>query len=305
VGFPGSHPAASRPRRLQAVTGACMLVSRPAFDRVGGFDDDFLNAMEDVDLCLRLGEAGGEVHYCPLAEVVHLESATRGEGVFEGSVALYRERWRDSVCRDDLAIYAEDGLIEVEYPSAHPLQISVSPLLASVERVGRHGDELEPLLRAHGRRNADLLRELARLSAELADRGVEVELPRLEYEGTVATIREQVERAVPVGATALIISRGDSELLRIGARDGRHFPSGEDGRYLGRHPLDDEEAVELLEAQRAAGADYLVLPAGEAWWLSHYRGFAEYLEAHATAARHESCAIYSLAPALARAEGRR
>jgi len=305
AGFPDAHPAVSRPRRLQAVTGACMLVRHPAFERVGGFDEGYLNAMEDVDLCLRIDEAGGEVHYCSQAEVVHLESATRGESGFEPSVALYRERWRDRVRRDDLAIYAEDGLIEVEYPSAHPLRISVSPLLASVERVGRHEDELEPLLRAHGRRNADLLRELARLSAELADRGVEVELPRLEYEGAVADVREQVERAVPTGATALIVSRGDPELLRIGARDGRHFPSGEDGRYLGRHPVDGEEAVELLEAQRAAGADYLVIPAGEAWWLSHYRRFAEHLEAHAAATQRESCAIYSLAPALARTEGRR
>jgi GT2 family glycosyltransferase len=305
AGFPDAHPAASRPRRLQAVTGACMLVHRAAFERAGGFDEGFLNAMEDVDLCLRIGEAGGEVHYCPQAEVVHLESATRGEGGFEPSVALYRERWRDRVRRDDLAIYAEDGLIEVEYPNAYPLRISISPQLASVERAGRHEDELEPLLRAHGRRNADLLRELARLGAELADRGVEVELPRFEYEQAVAGMREQVERGVPVGATALILSRGDSELLRIGERDARHFPSGEDGRYLGRHPADDSEAIELLEAQRAEGAGYLVIPAAETWWLRHYRGFAEHLEAHSTAAAHESCAIYSLAPALARAEGRR
>ncbi len=305
AGFPAAHPATSRPRRLQAVTGACMLVSRPAFERVSGFDEGFFNAMEDVDLCLRIGETGGEVHYCPQAEVVHLESATRGEGGFEPSVALYRERWRERVRRDDLAIYAEDGLIEIEYPSAHPLRISVSPRLASVERVGHHEDELEPLLRAHGRRNADLLRELARLSAELADRGVEVELPRLEYEGAVDSVREEVERGVPEGATALIVSRGDPELLRIGARDGRHFPSREDGRYLGRHPVDDREAIELLEAQRAAGAEYLVIPAGEAWWMRHYRGLAEQLEAHALPTLHESCTIYSLAPALARAEGRR
>jgi len=305
AGFPAAHPAASRPRRLQAVTGACVMVSRSAFERVGGFDESFFNAMEDVDLCLRIGEAGGEIHYCPQAEVVHIESATRGEGGFEPSVALYRERWRGHVRRDDLEIYAEDGLIEVEYPSAHPLRISVSPQLASVERVGRHEEELEPLLRAQGRRNADLLRELARLGAELAGRGVEVELPRLEYEGAVASICEQVERSVPEGATALIVSRGDSELLRIGAREGKHFPSGEDGRYLGRHPADDEEAIELLEAERAEGTAYLVIPAEEAWWLRHYRGFAEHLEAHSTTAVHESCAIYSLAPALAKVEGRR
>jgi len=305
AGFPADHPAVNEARSLQAVTGACMLVRRLAFEGAGGFDRGFLNSMEDVDLCLRLGEAGGEVHYCPQATLVHHESATRGEGGFEPSVALYRERWRECVRRDDLAIFAEDGLLEVEYPRTHPLRISVSPLLAGIERSDGHESELEPLLRAQGRRNADLLRELGRLSAELADRGVEVELPQLDYERGVAAIREQVQRSLPEGATVLILSRGDPELLRIGAREGRHFPSGEDGRYLGRHPVDDDEAIELLEAQRQSGADYLVIPTREAWWTHHYRDFETYLEHQAGVEVHDSCAIYSFAASTEKAGARR
>lgn len=296
AGFPASHPAPNRERRLQAVTGACMLVRREAFERVGGFDEGFLNSMEDVDLCLRLGEAGGEVRYTPAAVVTHLESATRGTGDFEPSVARYRERWRDRVHRDDLEIYAADGLIEVEYPSAHPLRISVSPLLASIERSDGHEAELEPLLRAQGRRSADLGRELTRLTAELADRGVEVEPPPLDYERVVAGVREEIERTLPEGARALVVSRGDAELLRVPGRECRHFPRGEDDRYLGRHPADDEEAIALLEAERAAGAEYLVVPAAEAWWLEHYPGLAAHLAAEPSGERHEPCAIYTLAP---------
>ena len=305
AGFPGDHPAVTHPRRLQAVTGACMLVRRRAFERAGGFDQGYLNSMEDADLCLRIGAAGGEVHYCPDAVLIHLESATRGhDEKFEGSVALYRERWRRRVRRDDLAIYAEDGLIEVEYPSAHPLRISVSPLLAGVERADGHEAELEPLLRAQGRRIADLQREVVRLAAELADRGVEVQLPRFEYEGVVASVREQVERSVPAGATVLLVSRGDSELLRLGSRTAKHFPGGPDGRYLGHHPADDTEAIELFEAERRQGAEYLVIPAAERWWLSHYEDFAAHLEGHAAAEVHESCFIYRLEPRPARAEVR-
>jgi GT2 family glycosyltransferase len=296
AGFPADHPAPNRERRLQAVTGACMLVRRQAFERVGGFDEGFHNSMEDVDLCLRLGEAGAEVRYAPAAVVTHLESATRGVGDFEPSVARYRERWRERVHRDDLGIYAADGLIEIEYPSAHPLRISVSPLLASVERSDGHESELEPLLRAQGRRSADLSRKLARLTAELVDRGVEVELPTLDYEGAVAGVREQVERSLPEGARAVIVSRGDAELLRVDERECLHFPRGEDGHYLGRHPADDEEAIALLEAERAAGAEYLVVPAAEAWWLEHYRGLAAHLAEQARSEPHESCTIYALAP---------
>jgi GT2 family glycosyltransferase len=307
VGFPVAHPAVSRPRRLQAVTGAGMLVRRETFARLGGFDQGYLNSMEDVDFCLRVGEAGGEVHYCPDAVVVHLESASRGrEEKFEPSVARYRERWRARVHRDDLEVYAEDGLIEVEYPDAHPLRISVSPLLASIERSDGHEHELEPQLRAQGRRVAELQRELVRLAAELTDHGVEVELPGLDYEDDVAGIREQVERSVPAGATVLVVSRGDSELLRLGGREARHFPSGGDGRYLGHHPADDEEAVELLEKSRGEGAEYLVIPAAESWWLDHYAGFAAHLATCCRAEEvHDSCRIYALAPSAAKVGARR
>ena len=302
AGLPGEHPAANRPRRLQAVTGACMLVRRPAFERVGGFDERFRNSLEDVDFCLRIGAGGGEVRYCPTAVVTHLESATRGrEEKFEASVDLYRERWRERVRRDDLALYAEDGLLAVEYPDAHPLRISVSPLLAAIERSDGHEAEVEPLLRRQGRRIEDLQHELVRLTAELADRGIEVVPPRLGREEDVAAVREQVERSVPEGATVLLVSRGDSELLRLGNREARHFPAGVDGRYLGHHPAGDAEAIELLESARERGAEYLVVPAAEAWWLDHYAGFAAHLEQAASAEPHAVCAIYRLQPRLAEA----
>src|SRR4051794_28907328 len=56
AGFPADHPAVCRPRRLQAVTAASMLVPREALERAGGFDTAFRNSLEDTDLCLRLGE---------------------------------------------------------------------------------------------------------------------------------------------------------------------------------------------------------------------------------------------------------
>jgi len=297
AGFPADHPAVDRPRRLQAVTGACMLVRRAAFERAGGFDPGYENSMEDVDLCLRLGQGGEEIHYCPRAVVVHLESATRGyEEKFERSVALYRERWRQQVRRDDLETYAADGLVEVEYPRTHPLRISVSPQLAAIERSDGHEAELEPLLRGSGRRVAELQREVVRLRAELADRGVEVE-ESPDYGAFVAAFREQVERSVPEGATVLVVSRGDSELLRLGRREARHFPGGAGGRYLGHHPRDDAEAISMLAAARAEGADYLVIPALEDWWLRHYEGFARHLSQRARVEAADTCTIYSLEPA--------
>ena len=164
AGLPADRPEVNRSRRLQAVTGACMLVRREAFEALGGFDRGYLNSLEDVDLCLRAGQRGGEVHYCHEAEVVHLESASRGRGDrFERSLALYRERWRESVRRDDLSVYVEDGLLGLEYAASYPLRLTVSPQLGIVDD-GRR-DELEPLLEAYARQVSDLLAEVMRLTA--------------------------------------------------------------------------------------------------------------------------------------------
>ena len=45
-------------------------------------------------------------------------------------------------------------------------------------------------------------------------------------------------------------------------------------------PADDEWAIEQLEAMRACGADYLVLPATSTWWLERYPELADHLTFH-------------------------
>lgn len=61
-----------------AVTGACLLVERLKFDRVGGFDETFPVAYNDVELCYRLVEAGYFNVVCPAAQLLHYESMSRG-----------------------------------------------------------------------------------------------------------------------------------------------------------------------------------------------------------------------------------
>jgi GT2 family glycosyltransferase len=329
AGLPEDRPEVNRSRRLQAVTGACMLVRRAAFAALGGFDRGYLNSLEDVDLCLRAGARGGEVHYCHEAVVVHLESASRGRRErFERSVALYRERWRETARRDDLEVYAEDGMLGVEYSASYPQRLTVSPLLASVDD-GRR-DELEPLLEGYARQVSDLLAEVMRLTAIAGEggavrsaepvgagvdhRGLLAEASRLEeearalqerfiaapsaslgYRRLVERVRAAVEETVPDDAAVLVVSRGDRELVALGGRAAGHFPQGPGGGYRGHHPRDSEEAIAELERLRAGGAGYLVLPATAYWWLDHYRGFAEHLRGRYRAAGRDACTIFELA----------
>jgi len=54
------------------ISGACFCMRRADFDQVGGFDEGYFLHVEDVDLCWRVRQAGGEVLFHPQAEVIHI-----------------------------------------------------------------------------------------------------------------------------------------------------------------------------------------------------------------------------------------
>ncbi len=63
---------------VSAVTGACLLVRKKWFDELGGLDEGFAVALNDVDFCLRLREKGLLNVFTPFAELYHFESRSRG-----------------------------------------------------------------------------------------------------------------------------------------------------------------------------------------------------------------------------------
>jgi GT2 family glycosyltransferase len=75
---PGYHDTLRTTTNFSAVTGACMMMRRAVFDEVGGFDEAFAVAYNDVDICLRIRERGYRVVYVPHAVLYHFESKTRG-----------------------------------------------------------------------------------------------------------------------------------------------------------------------------------------------------------------------------------
>ena len=63
---------------LSAVTAACMLVKTSVWDALGGLDEAFTVAFNDVDFCLRAREAGYKIIWTPYAWLYHHESKSRG-----------------------------------------------------------------------------------------------------------------------------------------------------------------------------------------------------------------------------------
>ena len=167
AGFPGDHPAVLEPRRFQAVTGACLLVSRDRFLDLGGFDPSFRNGMEDVDFCLRARRAGCEIWYCPSSVAVHLESVTRGRRTREirDGIQAFQDRWRGRVIADDLQVYAADGLLDVRYRDLYPIEIRIDPGLALPPQ--DRAQAIDRWLRYRSEQASDLLRDVVELSARV------------------------------------------------------------------------------------------------------------------------------------------
>jgi GT2 family glycosyltransferase len=170
TGFPADHPAVNKSRRFQVVTGACMLMPRALFERFGGFDSAFLNSYEDMDLCLRLGERGYEVHYCPDSVLYHLESVSRGvrDDQEERNAQLYHRRWAHRVQPDDLQYYLEDGLLKVDHRALYPIDVSLSPLLAVVSGDDRRRRS-DRLLEVRTQQVLGLLKENIRLNVRVQE----------------------------------------------------------------------------------------------------------------------------------------
>jgi GT2 family glycosyltransferase len=95
-------------RDVSCVTAACMVMRASVFVEIGGFDEVNLKiAYNDVDLCLRIREAGYRIVWTPYAELYHKESASRGSDLlaanlarFAREVAYMKQRWGAVLERD-------------------------------------------------------------------------------------------------------------------------------------------------------------------------------------------------------------
>jgi hypothetical protein len=108
------------------------------------------------------------------------------------------------------------------------------------------------------------------------------------------TIREVVGRTLPPGATVLVVSKGDDDLLKLGGRKAWHFPQTAAGEYAGK-PADSAEAIAQLEMLRAKGGQYLLFPETAFWWLDHYQEFKQHLDGRYQRVHSDDhCIIYQL-----------
>lgn len=94
-------------QNFSAVTAACLLVKASVYDAVGGLDEAFKVAFNDVDFCLRVRNAGWRIVYTPYAQLYHYESKSRGVDTkgeakkrFDGERARMKMRYGATLTSD-------------------------------------------------------------------------------------------------------------------------------------------------------------------------------------------------------------
>jgi len=166
---------------------------------------------------------------------------------------------------------------------------------------GRESRE-EEILALLGEIRADVAKLAAKITGpppaeEPAPAEVSPQVRHQDYLALIERIRSTVDQWVPAGSTVAVVSKGDPDLLRFAGKLARHFPADAKGRYVGHHPADSAAAIADLDAARAAGAGYLVVPQTAAWWLDYYPEFRRHLEEqHVLVVKdEESASIFRLA----------
>ena len=107
----GDYGYASRmtiAQNMSAVTAACILMPRKVWDEVGGLDEGFAVAFNDVDLCMKIRKAGYLIVWTPYAELYHYESKSRGlednpekQKRFKGEIDRFISRWGKELADGD------------------------------------------------------------------------------------------------------------------------------------------------------------------------------------------------------------
>jgi len=174
--------------------------------------------------------------------------------------------------------------------------ISADDQLQLFEELLAHLVDLASTDRDSERAAVDAAQLLCELAADLNQRAVTEDAATTDVHGDQPVgnqlvgddttngegVRRAIRDGVPAAAVAVVITKGDDRLLDVAGRVCRHFPSQADGRWIGFHPRDDQEALKFLRQAQEDGATHFVVPAFSLWWMQHYSALRAHLERRGT-----------------------
>ena len=119
------------------VSGACMMVNKDIFDKIGKFDENIFMYIEDMELCFRAKKTGFSTYFYPDLRLVHLEhgSSSRSfaiKNIYKEILYFYKKHmplWQYSVFRTFLIFKAKLFMI---FGSAN-LKIRYSEAMSAIK----------------------------------------------------------------------------------------------------------------------------------------------------------------------------
>jgi O-antigen biosynthesis protein len=103
-------------REVSAVTAACMMMRKDIFVGLGGFSEDFATHYQDVDLCLKIRDAGYRIICAASPRLIHHESSTRAAGGYDMvDRAILIDRWHHQITTADPYYNAALSLEKLDY----------------------------------------------------------------------------------------------------------------------------------------------------------------------------------------------
>jgi GT2 family glycosyltransferase len=88
-------------RDVSAVTGACLMMRREVFEKIGAFDENYLLVFNDIEICVRVLAHGYRVVYNPFARLIHYEGKSRGRYIPPDDIHLGYEHLKETVAQGD------------------------------------------------------------------------------------------------------------------------------------------------------------------------------------------------------------
>ncbi len=105
---PGYMARAVITQNLSACTAACLMIRKDVYNEVGGLDEGYAVAFNDIDFCMKIRAAGYLIVFTPFAEFYHYESKSRGDedtpekrARFNSEIFRFQERWGNELKKGD------------------------------------------------------------------------------------------------------------------------------------------------------------------------------------------------------------
>lgn len=124
---PGFMARASIIQNLSACTAACLMIPKKVYEEVGGLEEGYAVAFNDVDLCMKIRKEGYLIVYTPYTELYHYESKSRGfedtpqkVARFNTEINRFKSRWGkelqagDPYYNPNLTLAREDFSLDIK-----------------------------------------------------------------------------------------------------------------------------------------------------------------------------------------------